>query len=409
MTRSAPDQHLHLRDDRHCMALAARIALRGHGGAEPNPMVGCVIVSEFGRIIGEGYHRRWGEAHAERIALDRAGAKARGSTVYVTLEPCDHTGHTAPCSEALIEAGVRRVVIGRRDPNPVAAGGAARLREAGIDVEFRPPDENVIAVSDPFVYRLRTGLPWVIAKWAQTVDGRVATPPASAYTTAVGDDSGYPTGNPPDRASASRFGRSKWISNDASRRLVHRQRGRVDAMLTGIGTVLADDPQLTARDVRVRRRARRVVIDPDLQTPDDAAILRDLDIAPTTLICLDHARDAQRDRAARLEADGIDIIAMPGDTEVPLAPALRILVEQHNITSVMVEAGPGLLGRLFRHDLVNMAWVFIAPRLFGDERALPCVRGMIVREVTDAAPMSLRWLRRRADDIVACYAVTRRA
>ena len=180
------------------LAMAARLAVRGRGGAEPNPMVGCVIVSRAGEIVGWGYHRRCGGPHAEIEALRRAGARAAGATAYVTLEPCNHTGRTGPCSEALIEARVGRVVYARADPGVPAGGGAERLRAAGIDGELCATCADAIAVSDPYVHRVRNGLPWITAKWAQTADGRIAT--AS--------------------------GESQWISNPASRRLVHRRRGQ---------------------------------------------------------------------------------------------------------------------------------------------------------------------------------------
>ena len=157
------------------MTAAARLAVRGRGGAEPNPIVGCLIVSAEGAVVGWGYHRRFGGPHAEINALRRAGERARGATAYVTLEPCSHTGKTPPCTEALIAAGIARLVIARRDPNPIAAGGVDRLRGAGIQVDLLGDCEPAIAIADPFAHRVRSGLPWVIAKWAQTVDGRIAT------------------------------------------------------------------------------------------------------------------------------------------------------------------------------------------------------------------------------------------
>ena len=243
------------RDDLRYLHIAARLALRGHGGTEPNPIVGCLIVSPRDEIVGWGYHRQCGQAHAEVHALGRAGPRAAGATAYITLEPCNHFGRTPPCTEALIKAGVAKVVIARRDPNPIAAGGLDRLREAGIEVVIADDCELAMRITDGFARRVRSGLPWVIAKWAQTLDGRIATG----------------------------SGESRWISNEASRRMVHRERGRVDAILTGIGTVLSDDPLLTARDVRIRRVARRIVIDPHLKTPLDAKLVQTADRFPTTM------------------------------------------------------------------------------------------------------------------------------
>ena len=367
------------RDNRY-LSMAARLALRGHGGAEPNPLVGCVIVAAGGdSIVGWGCHRLCGGPHAEVEALRRAGAKASGATVYLTLEPCNHIGRTGPCSDALIEAGVASVVYARAEPDAVAAGGAGRLREAGIDVKLVPGCRAAVEVSDPFVRRITSGLPWVVAKWAQSIDGRIAT----------------------------RTGESRWISNEASRRLVHQERGRVDAILTGIGTVLRDDPMLTARGVTRRRVARRVVIDPALEITPNCRLVTSTAEAPTVVACGADRLAADTDRVRALKDAGVEIIAVPrtGD-ELPIEAVLRELVLRYQSTHVMVEAGAGLLGRLFRHGLVNEAWVFIAPLLFGDEQAVPCVRGLTVATLTDGSRLELWNVRRRGDDVVLRYGVS---
>ncbi|MHC4990196.1 MAG: bifunctional diaminohydroxyphosphoribosylaminopyrimidine deaminase/5-amino-6-(5-phosphoribosylamino)uracil reductase RibD [Planctomycetota bacterium] len=361
---------------RRLMRRATRLALRGHGGAEPNPMVGCVLVAPDGSIVGEGYHRRCGGPHAELVALQQAGGRARGATAYVTLEPCDHSGRTGPCSRALIDANVARVVIARPDPTPLAGGGADRLRSAGVDVQFLQPDRDAWLPSEPFAHRAATGRPWVIAKWAQTVDGRIAT----------------------------RTGESQWISGERSRRLVHRERGRVDAILTGIGTVLADDPRLTARGVRRRRTARRVVVDPELRTPDDARLLQTLDDAALTLLCTTAAR--RSGRGATLEARGVELLDQPApDGQLALDVALGQLVDRHDMTCVLVEAGAGLLGRLFRAALVNEAWVFVGPLVLGDEDATPAVVGCTAAHLTDGVPLELLGTYRRGDDVLLRYLV----
>ena len=227
--------------------LAARLALRARGRAEPNPLVGCVLV-KAGEVIGMGHHRLFGDVHAEVDALRsarRQGHDPLGCTAYVTLEPCNHQGKQPPCTRALIEAGVARVIAARRDDNPVAAGGFEALRSAGIPCEVSEDSSLARDISDPFFKRVRTGTPWVIAKWAQTIDGRVAT----------------------------RTGESKWISSEASRRRVHALRGRVDAIMCGLGTVLADDPMLTPRPTKgrgpPRRTPIRVVADAHLDIPLD--------------------------------------------------------------------------------------------------------------------------------------------
>ena len=219
--------------DRSRLEHAARLALRGHGEAEPNPSVGCVIADASGRVVSEGRTDRVGGPHAEVVALRGAGKAARGGTAWVTLEPCNHHGRTPPCVDAMIDAGVARIVIGTRDPNPVAAGGLDRLRAAGIEVVLRDDVDSVRRLHASFRHRIGTGRPWVVAKWAETADGDLVAPP----------------------------GRPRTISSRASHRLVHRERGRVDAILTGIGTVLADDPRLDARVRRPRRRPIRVVVD----------------------------------------------------------------------------------------------------------------------------------------------------
>jgi diaminohydroxyphosphoribosylaminopyrimidine deaminase/5-amino-6-(5-phosphoribosylamino)uracil reductase len=358
--------------DGDLMARAARLALRGHGGAEPNPMVGCLMVAR-GEVVGFGHHRRCGGPHAEMEALRRAGARAAGATAYVTLEPCNHQGRTGPCTEALIDAGVRRCVIGQRDPNPVAGGGAQRLQGAGIEVEVLDVCAAAAQLNAPHFHRLATGLPWVVGKWAQTIDGRVAT----------------------------RTGESRWISSARSRRLVHRERGRVDAILTGIGTVKNDDPLLTARGVRVRRVARRVVIDPALEIRTDAQLVKTAREVPTIVAC---RRDADRGRAEALSQAGVEVLHFDADGSwLDLRPVLRTLVERHQVASVLVESGPGLMGRLLQEDLLNEIWVFVAPILLADEQGIPAARGLTVEHLDQASGLRLIETRQRGDDVVLRY------
>jgi diaminohydroxyphosphoribosylaminopyrimidine deaminase/5-amino-6-(5-phosphoribosylamino)uracil reductase len=361
--------------DLRMLEKAARLAVRGHGGGEPNPLVGCVLTDDGGRILAEGHHGRCGGPHAEIEALRRAGPRARGATAYVTLEPCRHTGRTGPCCDALIDAGVRRVVIARLDPSPEAGGGAERLRQAGIAVELLPcPAAERVAA--PFAHRVRTGLPWVTVKWAQTIDGRIATS----------------------------TGESQWISGGQSRRLVHRQRGRVDAVLTGIGTALADDPRLTARATRRRRVARRVLVDPELRLPADAQLVRTVDDAPLTIACARDAADGAA--AASLRNAGAELLPLATDgRDLPLAALLRELVSRHEIAHVLVEAGPGLVGRLFREGLVNEAAVFVAPMVLGDASAPCAVTGLAPARLADATSLRLAHVHRRGPDVLLRYDV----
>lgn len=331
--------------DAQAMRRALRLARRGEGWVEPNPMVGAVLVRD-GVIVAEGWHGRFGGPHAEVACLADAakrGVEARGATMAVTLEPCCHTGKTGPCTQALIAAGVGRVVVGTVDPSPHAAGrGIGQLQQAGVEVVTGIEEAACRELIAPFVKRVTTGLPWVIAKWAQTLDGRIAT--------ATGD--------------------SKWISGEASRRIVHRLRARVDAIMVGVGTVIADDPSLTARGVKVKRIARRVVVDPHGRTPGHARV-RD-EPPPTRYVGSDLRGSLQQ-----LAAEGV--------------------------TNVLVEGGATLLGHLFAQDLVDEAMVFIAPKLLGDSAAIPAARGRSVARIADCLKLELTSQRRVGEDVLLCY------
>jgi diaminohydroxyphosphoribosylaminopyrimidine deaminase/5-amino-6-(5-phosphoribosylamino)uracil reductase len=364
--------------DRQFLLRAARLALRGHGGAEPNPLVGCVIVSPHGQSVGWGYHRKYGEAHAEIHALRRAGMRAAGATLYTTLEPCNHQGKTGPCTQAIINAKIARVVIARRDPYPPAAGGVERLRAAGVAVDVMDDFFPARAVSDPFVHRLHTGMPWVVAKWAQTIDGRIAT----------------------------RTGESQWISNDVSRRMVHRERGRVDAIVTGIGTVLKDDPMLTARGVRIRRIAKRVVVDPKLDIPLTAKLVTMASVAPTIISCNESAFDSNSEKAAQLRERGVQLFGFKAvQGSCGMRPLLRMLVEQFEAATVLVESGAGLLSRLFAEGLVNEAWVFVAPLLLGDAHASSAVSNSRADRLIDGLNLKLQSIQRRGGDVILRYRI----
>jgi diaminohydroxyphosphoribosylaminopyrimidine deaminase/5-amino-6-(5-phosphoribosylamino)uracil reductase len=311
------------------MRHAARLAIRGHGGAEPNPMVGCIIVNG-GEIIGSGYHRRCGGPHAEIEAITAAGDATTGATMYVTLEPCHHTGRTGPCTLALIDAGIAHVIIGQRDPNPVGAGGIETLTDHGIDVTLLK-DEASAAVSRPFRHCLTARRPWVIAKWAETRDGFLTTP----------------------------AGESPWISSGASQRLVHRQRGRVDAIITGIGTVLADDPLLTPRCRNPRRIPVRVVLDTHLRTPLDSQLVMTATTIPVVIYCQD---DAPLERVLPLQSAGVTVVPIAStDSHVDLHHVLNDLAQTRGVTTSLLEAGPRLLTAFFDQGLVSETLVFTAP------------------------------------------------
>ena len=377
---------------------AARLAARSHGHVEPNPCVGCVIASPEGRMLAIAAHRRFGGPHAETLALAAAGPAARGAVAIVTLEPCAHHGKQPPCVDALIRAGVARVVYAVADPNPAAAGGAAGLRAAGIEVVHAAGHAASRNLAAPFVHRVQTGRPWVIAKWAQTLDGRIAT----------------------------RSGHSQWISGDRSRGMVHRQRGRVDAVLTGIGTVLADDPRLTPRHGGVRRTARRVVVDSDARTPPTGRLAGSLSAGPVSIAVRGDRLRADpevRARAERLADLGFDILALPPAVVEPAATAggagnagnagglgvdLTALLERlsaMNAATVLVEAGGRLVGGLLAAGLVQEAWVFTGPRLLGDALAPGPVAGLAPTRIDQSHTAELLDVRRRGSDLVCRWRI----
>ena len=371
-----------MNDDRRHLDLAARLALRGLGRVEPNPLVGCVIVRD-GRVIGMGHHRRFGGPHAEIDAINdclRRGGTPRGATVYVTLEPCNGTGRNPPCAGRLIELGVGEVVYACADPNPLKAGGADALRAAGIAARLSDASPAASALAAPFLLRMHEGRPWVIAKWAQTIDGRIAT----------------------------RTGESKWISNEASRRRVHRLRARVDAVLTGIGTVIADDPMLTARGVPLRRTAARVVVDTDLDLAPETLLARTAREVPTIVAC-------DRDLASsgftggarqRLEEAGVIVLGVPpdpGGRGLDLRAMLERLWKERSIATLMVEAGPGLLGSMCDADLIDEAVVYVAPMLLGDELAKGVAAGRLAESLSQARRFELIRTRRVGNDVELTY------
>ncbi len=358
--------------DRQWLDRAAAMAVRGFGRVAPNPLVGCIVLDADGAMAGSGLHRRCGDDHAEVEAIHDAGNCAAGGTMYVTLEPCNHTGRTPPCTQAIVAAGISRVVIGTNDPNAESGDGIGALRAAGVEVEVIDHQPSA-DVSAPFRYRLETGLPWLIAKWAQTVDGAIAT----------------------------RTGDSQWISSPASRAVVHRHRGRVDAILTGIGTAMADDPQLTARNVRLRTVARRIVIDPSLRLPLDSNLIATIGQAPLTLVCLDASGDS---RHAELEAAGVEVVSYPGQSgRLVLRDVLGDLAKQHVLSHVLVESGPGLMYSLLKEDLVRELAVFIAPMLLGDGQALPPLDGLSPLRMIQARHIELHATHRRGDDVLLRY------
>ena len=318
-------------DDYKFMAQALRLAEKGLYTTSPNPRVGCVIVRD-GKVVGAGWHKVVGEPHAEIYALKQAGELARGATVYVTLEPCSHHGRTPPCAKALIAAQVGRVAVAMVDPNPLVAGeGLSLLQQAGIQTDVGLLEKEARELNIGFVYRMTCGRPWLRLKIAASLDGKTAL----------------------------NNGISQWITGADARRDAHRLRARSCAVLTGIGTVLADDPMLNVRDVETARQPLRVVVDSGLRMPAAAKMLGADKILVVTA-------SGDQAKAERLRAAGAEVLALPGDDgRVDLAGMLDELARR-GINEVTAEAGRGLSGALLQAGLVDEFVFYLAPLLLGD-------------------------------------------
>ena len=328
------------------MGRALELAAQGVGMVEPNPPVGAVIVDDCFNLLGEGYHQKYGEAHAEVFAIQQAGTNARGGTLFVTLEPCSHQGKTAPCAEAVINAGIKKVVIAMQDPNErVNGSGIERLKAAGIEVQVGLMNTEATALLAPFIKLHQTGFPFVHAKWAMTLDGKIA-----AGT-----------------------GHSQWISNEQSRAVVHQIRGRMDAILVGIGTAIADNPALTARP-EGSRVATRIVLDSQARLPLDSQLVKTASEIPL-LIATAGSIPAERKQA--FEQLGVEVWT-PSTTnangKVPLEELLKELGRQ-KMTNLLVEGGGDVLGSFFDANLIDEVHAFIAPKIIGGQAAFNPIGG----------------------------------
>lgn len=326
------------------MQHALALAQKGAGLASPNPMVGCVIVRE-GQIVGEGFHQYEWRDHAEIVALKSAGEKARGSTLYVTLEPCNHTGRTGPCTEAIIAAGVQRVVAAMDDPNPVnSRRGFERLRAAGIEVFTGVCEEEARRLNEPFACWIRTKKPFVTLKSAMTLDGQLALPRSEK------------------KSPKSSGKRRHWITSEESRAEVHRMRHTADALLTGIGTILADDPLLTDRSGLPRRkRLLRVILDSKQRLSPKSRIVKTLDddLLVFTTLALDSPK-ARKLQDARVEF----MRAKTKNGRIDL-PSVLAELGRREILSVLLEAGPSLNGAALAAGIVHKLFLFYAPKIAG--------------------------------------------
>jgi diaminohydroxyphosphoribosylaminopyrimidine deaminase / 5-amino-6-(5-phosphoribosylamino)uracil reductase len=358
------------------MARAIELARRGEGAVEPNPMVGCVIVCGE-EVVAEGWHRRYGSPHAEVEALTVAGPRAKGATAYVTLEPCCHQGKTPPCTQALIAAGVRRIVCAQRDPFPQVSGrGIEELQRAGIEVDVGILQSEAQKLNAPYLKLIKTGRPWIIAKWAMTLDGRMAT--------ARGD--------------------SKWISGQESRNVVHQLRGRVDAILVGSGTARADDPLLTARPPGPRV-ATRIVVDSQASLGVDSQLVRTASQAPVLVAAGSvAAAKAKRDQ---LTAAGCEVLALDGSSSNDRLLQLLDELGRRRMTNVLVEGGPKLLGSLFDLGAIDEVHVFIARKLVGGTGARAPFIGAGVDKIGDALQLDETQWQQLGDDVYAHGRVSR--
>ncbi|MCB9730411.1 MAG: bifunctional diaminohydroxyphosphoribosylaminopyrimidine deaminase/5-amino-6-(5-phosphoribosylamino)uracil reductase RibD [Deltaproteobacteria bacterium] len=356
------------------MRLALDEAERGRGTTSPNPMVGAVIVRD-GAILATGFHARAGGPHAEVVALEAAGEAARGATMFVTLEPCCHTGRTGPCTEALLAAGIARVVVGAMDPNPrVAGGGVARLRAAGVEVETGLLAEQCEAQNEAFRRWIVSGRPFVTLKLAQSLDGRIAA----------------------------RSGDSRWVSGEAARAEVHALRAESDAVMVGSGTALADDPRLTVRDAPAPGgQPLRVLVDGALRVPLGARLFEGTAEAGLVVATREPADGPE---ALARRAAGAEVLSLPGRGAAAGRVALDALMDAlgsraaRPVTSLLVEGGGALAGALIAGDLVDALRLYVAPLLIGGD-GVPSVGALGLDAVAAAPRFSIDAVRRVGDDV----------
>lgn len=348
--------------DENFMRNAVSLAAKGKGKVSPNPLVGAVVVNG-GKIVGRGWHARLGGPHAEAAALEAAGEASLGSTLYCTLEPCCHHGRTPPCTQALIDAGVKRVVVGAGDPSPKVDGkGVELLRAEGIEVDVGCLVEESRRVNEFFLVRHELGRPFVTLKWAATLDGRTA---------ADSND-------------------SRWITNEASRNFVHELRAEHDCVLAGIGTILADDPMLNVRVPRYKgRQPKRVIVDGDLSIPRRARVLRSKDGGEVIIVTTSHARpEAVKD----LESDGHTVVVLPSRRRLIKMDKLLEYLAERDFVSVFAEGGRQIHTSLIRAGCADKLYAFMAPKIVGGQLLRSPVEDLGVRSMDEALQIKRpRW------------------
>ena len=361
-------------DDQYFMKKALDLAVKGRGFTSPNPMVGAVVV-KAGKIVGKGFHKAAGSAHAEINALDDAGPAAKGATLYVTLEPCNHSGKTPPCTEKIIETGIRRVVAAMVDPNPdVRGGGIDVLKSRGIDVTVGVCEAQAENLNEMFIKYVRTKRPFVILKCAATLDGRIAT----------------------------RTGDSKWISGEASRAFVHRLRHAVDAIMVGINTVRMDDPKLTTRlpDDTVKTNGldpTRIILDTRLSIPENAKVLQLLSDSDTIVVTGDSVSEEKKDK---IKKRGSRVIASPVEDGLIALDPLMDRLGALGMTSILIEGGSRVIASALSAGIVDKIIFFYAPKILGGDDGVPICRGKGPEIMKDSIFVKDVRVRRFDDDVM---------
>lgn len=360
------------------MKRAIELAKQGSGWTAPNPLVGAVVVKN-GRVIGEGYHRKYGELHAERNALAACSEDPAGATLYVTLEPCCHYGKTPPCTEIIIEKKIAKVVIGSRDPNPKVAGKGARiLREHGIEVVEDYMREACDALNPVFFHYITTKTPYVVMKFAMTLDGKIAT----------------------------RTGASKWITGEAARNHVHQLRGRYAGILAGIGTVLADDPMLNCR-IDGAHQPLRIILDSHLRIPMGSRLVRSAKEYPLLIVCNESIREREEgaSRIQKLTDAGAKVWTLPEKNGHPDLNVLMQRLGEEKIDSVLIEGGGTVNEAALKAHIVHHVYAYIAPKIFGGEDAKTPVEGSGIRLPQECAKLRLAKITVLLNDMLLEYDV----
>lgn len=357
--------------DRKWMQLALDLAERARGFTSPNPMVGAVVVRE-NAIVGKGFHKGPGKPHAEAAALQDAGDMAKGATLYVTLEPCNHFGRTPPCTKAVLSSGIKRVVAAAADPNPgVAGGGAEFLRSMGVEVEMGLLEGPARKLNEAFFKHITTGLPFVTLKCASTLDGRIAT--------GTGD--------------------SKWITGPVARQQVHEMRHASDAILVGVDTVIRDDPGLTTRlEGKTGKDPLRIVLDAGLRIPETAKMLTQESTADTLVVTA--ANPPNNEKKARLASKGVRILSLPAEEGRVFLPVLMKTLGKEGVTSILIEGGGHVLADALQTGVGDKICLFYAPKILGGDDGVPVFRGKGPEKINDCMKIYEMDITRLGDDFL---------